>query len=121
MQEPYIDCRPVFYDPFTPHECTQTFGADPVESWNSFACNVCLCVELCEQVDDCVDRGAPVPPTCVSPLGNPDFHFCALLCDGDEDCPTEMACLPSAQLGEKACFLAWAKPECCESPMATGC
>jgi hypothetical protein len=36
MQEPYIDCRPIFYDPFTPHECTQTFGADPVESWNSF-------------------------------------------------------------------------------------
>lgn len=120
-QEPYIDCRPNIYDPFTPHECTQTFGADPVESWNSFACNVCLCTERCEQVEDCIDRGAPVPPSCVALPENPDSRLCVLLCEGDDDCPGEMVCLPSVQLADSACFLPWMKPECCDSPDATGC
>jgi len=122
-QDLYIDCRPIFYDPSpsAPYECTQTYGAFPSEHWSSFACNVCLCVESCEQSSDCIDRGAPVPPSCVSTAANPDFRLCALLCEDDGDCPGEMVCLPSMHLGDSACFLPWTKPACCESPEATGC
>jgi hypothetical protein len=113
-EEPYLDCRPLFYDPFARMNCAQTYGAYPSDSWSSFACNTCICVETCEQDADCIDRGAPVPPTCFTAVTNPDFQLCVLLCGADEECPGEMVCLYSEQLGDSACFLPWVKPQCCE-------
>lgn len=44
---------------------------------------------------------------------------CWLTCEQDEDCPAEMACLGtdvngSGDLGFDACWVIWAKPDCCE-------
>lgn len=115
---PYPDCRvhfPGYPEPpeGPPESCFQAYGATITEAWVAFACGNCVCVEFCEQDGDCIDRGAPVSPRCL-PLANPESSACFLVCEDDQDCPTDMVCLPSDHLSEKACYLPWRKPECCE-------
>jgi hypothetical protein len=114
----YPDCR-IFFPGYPeppegpPENCSQGYGATITDAWVAFACGNCVCVEFCEQDGDCIDRGAPVPPRCL-PLANPESSACFLVCEDDQDCPTDMVCLPSDHLSEKACYLPWLKPECCE-------
>lgn len=111
---PLTDCRPVWDSVYIP-ACTQTWGATKTEAWNDVACGACVCFEPCTKDADCIERDAPVLPTCVTPTSNPDVSLCLLVCDADADCPADTVCLPSEHVAENACYFLWEKPQCCES------
>lgn len=110
---PFADCRPAYYGETTECMGTGTYDAVPNATFASFACSACVCLEYCEHDDDCTDHGAPVEARCLV-LTNPIVSACFLVCEDDGDCPTELVCLASDALAEKACYLPWRKPECCE-------
>jgi len=102
-------------------ECRHSYTATEFAAWSDFACHACICIERCEDDDDCLPRDAPVPPRCITSSADTDFSLCLLVCEGDDDCPTDMFCLPSQHVAVSACYFVWEKPQCCEEQRGQGC